>query len=382
MPTPPAKNPAAPAVLMNSLGLSMRDLVAVLDRIDANEKPLGSKRAHTRRPYRRPALKLHIDQPGGRSTVIVAGRNLSPGGMCVLHRSYLHTGTECTIDLPLLTGGSKAVPGKVVRCIHREGVIHDVGIKFNQKVNLNDHDRLEQFSKWLPTLERVDPEQLRGSLLVVDGSAADARLVRHLLSDSPLNVVIVGTRQAAVQRAPEGFDVILTDYCLADGDAGQLITDLVTRNVATPVIIATAETDPAMRTKIGRLPGSAFIAKPFEGPFLLRVLAEFVGPARTQTTPTTAALGGASFAEVLDDLLAEALKIQTTIASGDYEAVRRLCVTMRATAQALNLAPVFTAADMAVTILTATMSVDQSASALSKLVNACVQAAGNRSHAA
>ena len=43
---------------------------------------------------------------------------------------------------------------------------------------------------------------------------------------------------------------------------------------------------------------------------------------------------------------------------------------------------VFAAADMAVTILTATMSVDQSASALSKLVNACVQAAGNRSQAA
>lgn len=381
-PAQPVKKPAPAAAQTNSLGLSARELESLLDRIDANEKPLGSKRAHTRRPYRRPALKLHVEQPGGRSTVIVAGRNLSPGGMCVLHRAYLHVGTECSVDLPLVSGGAKSVAGKVVRCIHREGVIHDVGIKFNEKINLNDHDRLQQFSKWLPTLERVDPSQLQGSMLLVDGSAADARLVRHLLSESPLNVVVVGTREAAVQRAPEGFDVIVTDYHLEDGDAGQLIADLAAKNVATPVVVATAEIDAAVRAKIGKLPAAAFVTKPFEGSFLLRLLAEFVGPGRTQSGPSASALAGASFTAVLDDLLAEALKIQSTIATGDCEAVRKLCVTMRATAQALNLTSVSAAAELAVTTLNATTSVDQSASALSKLVNACVQAAGKRTAAA
>jgi len=367
---------------MNSLGLSMRDLDAVLDRIDAQEKPLGTKRTHTRRPFRRPALKLHIEQPGGRSTVVVAGRNLSSWGLCVIHRSYLHVGTKCTVDLPLVSGGEKSLSGKVIRCIHREGVIHDVGIKFNQKINLNDHDRLDQFSKWLPTLERVNPAALQGSLLLVDGSAADARLLRHLLGETPLNLVVVGSREAAVQRAIDGFDVILTDYSLVDGDAGQLMADLLAKNIATPVIVATAETDPAIRAQIGRLPATTFVTKPFEGAFLLRVLAEFVGPEITKAGPGAQALAGASLTAILDDLLAEALKIQSTIATGDCEAVRRLCVTMRATAQALNLTPVFAAADLAVNTLTGSMSVDESAAALSKLVNACVQAAGKRSQAA
>jgi CheY-like chemotaxis protein len=375
-PTPPTPTGAP----MNSLGLSMRDLDAVLDRIDAAEKPLGTKRAHTRRPFRRAALKLHVEQPGGTSTVVVAGRNLSTGGMCVLHRSYLHVGTECRVDLPLIEGGTKSVRGKVVRCTHREGVIHDVGIKFVEKVTLNDHDRLEQFSKWLPTLERVDPAELHGSLLLVDGSAADARLVRHLLGDTKLNIVVVGDRASAVQRAAEGFDVILTDFALADGDAGQLIADLAAKNISTPVIVSTAETDVAIRAKIATVAGAAFVAKPFEGAFLLRLLAEFVGPAKAP--PGSDTLAGASFAAVLNDLLAEALKIQSTIATGDCDAVRRLCVSMRATAQALNLQTVYGAADLAVTALTASMSVDQSASALSKLVNACVHAAGKRSQAA
>jgi CheY-like chemotaxis protein len=194
--------------------------------------------------------------------------------------------------------------------------------------------------------------------------------------------VVVGTREAAVQRAADGFDIILSDYSLADGNAGQLIADLRAQNISTPVIVATAETDAAVRAKIGRLPAAAFVGKPFQGAFLLRLLAEFVGPGRDHTAPSANSLAGASFAAVLDDLLAEALKIQSTIATGDFEGVRRLCVTMRATAQALNLASVFAAADMAVAALEASLSVDQSSAALSKLVNSCVQAAGKRTHAA
>lgn len=381
MPPHPLRKPLPPNVPQNSLGLSMRDLDALLDRIDDLEKPLGSKRTHTRRPFRRSALTLHVEQPGGRSTVAVAGRNLSPWGLCVLHRAYLHVGTLCTVDLPLVAGGEAPVSGKVIRCIHREGVIHDLGIRFNHRISINDHDRLDHFSRWLPTLERVDPTELRGSLLLVEDSAADARLVRHILSETGVSVTVVGSREAALQRAPQGFDVIVSDHNLGDGDAGQIIAELSARNIATPVIVATAETNPAIRAKICRVPAAAFVAKPYDGSFLVRLLAEFLGPERAQSGVGVGSLAGASVAAVLDDLLGDALKIQSAIATGNAENVRRLCVSMRSTAQALNMAPVLSAAEFAVKSLTASMSVDESAAALSSLVHACIQAAGRRSAA-
>ncbi len=360
----------------------MRDLDALLDRIDAEESPLGSKRAHTRRPFRRAALALHIDQPGGRSTVTIAGRNLSSTGMCVLHRAYLHAGAECTVMLPLLGGGEQAVPGKVLRCLHREGVIHDVAIQFKHRINPNDFDRLDLFSKWLPTLERVDPAELRGSLLLAEDSAVQARLVRHLLRETCVSVTVVGSCRAAVQRAPEGFGAILCDHNLEDADAGQLIAELAAKKINTPVIVATSETDPAIRARIGRLRASAFMAKPFEGSFLIRLLAEFLGPEGTHSGVAAEALTGASLAAVLDDLLGEALKIQAAVTVGDSEAVRRLCVSMRSTAQALNLTPVNAAAEMAVKALGTTLNLDDAGGAVAMLVNSCVLAAGRRSQAA
>ena len=110
----------------NTIGVSRRDLVDLLDDLDReqDENP-NVQRMHTRWPFRAMSLPVTFLHPGGSEVEVrLACRNLSGGWVGLLHSAYVHEGTECMVYLPKLAGGTDRVRGEVRRCIHREGRIH------------------------------------------------------------------------------------------------------------------------------------------------------------------------------------------------------------------------------------------------------------------
>jgi hypothetical protein len=69
---------------------------------------------------------------------VVRPRNLSAGGISVLHGAFLYPSTQCTITLKTLAGEPVRIPGRVVRCRCVHGRAHEVNIGFNEPIEMAD----------------------------------------------------------------------------------------------------------------------------------------------------------------------------------------------------------------------------------------------------
>lgn len=106
---------------------------------------------------------------GNSAPMILTTRDISNGGMGILHGSFVHPGSSCLLAI---VGKDRAVvcklKGKVIRCTHVRGSVHDIGIKFDEEV------RLELF---IPALQSSEEQVAQAALLVLSGQVA--RQVRN-----------------------------------------------------------------------------------------------------------------------------------------------------------------------------------------------------------
>lgn len=82
----------------------------------------------------REGLVLQVE--GTQVHFVVRPRNLSAGGIAVLHGSFLYPGTACAIVLRELHGAQTLVEGRVIHCRCVHGRAHEVNIRFSQPIEI------------------------------------------------------------------------------------------------------------------------------------------------------------------------------------------------------------------------------------------------------
>lgn len=271
-----AKDARSP--LRNSVRLDQHALNKLLDErnnsTSGNDK--SANRGYVRWSFRVPTLELKLIHPGrSESSVIVACRDLSAGGIGVLHSAFVHKGTQCVVRLPRVDGGHADVDGTVVRCQHIGGVIHEVGIRFGTAIEVRDFVKLDPFADGF-VLEKVDPERLKGTVLFIAESPLEQSLVRHFLRQTQLTLIVSTSCEDALAKASAGVDLILCDYDRAANDGGAILSTLRHAGVSTPVIMLTADTSEETRTALICAQANAFIGKPLRQETLFRAVAEFM----------------------------------------------------------------------------------------------------------
>ncbi|MEI7657253.1 MAG: hypothetical protein WCK33_04240 [Phycisphaerae bacterium] len=131
--SPPSTVRRMGSVRSNTLGLSglaLKQVHAALDAVDTQTER-NNARAYARVSVRYASVSVCIEQSGGcRNELLMAGRNLSRGGVSLLHSGFIHDGTKCIVRLPLKSSLVVSFRGSVVRCTHRGGTLHEIGIKF------------------------------------------------------------------------------------------------------------------------------------------------------------------------------------------------------------------------------------------------------------
>lgn len=295
--------------------------------------------------------------------------------MSMLHSAYVHIGQPCVVHLTRLDGSATPLVGKVVRCRHVRGLIHEVGVRFDAAISVRDYLRLDPMQGAF-TLEKVKPEALTGQVLHVEDSAADRRLVRHYLRDTSLNVVTAEDGAQGLARAAEGFDIVLLDYDLPDMNGAAFVEQLRAQSVQTPVIVLTADTDPRTRDRMREVRASGFLTKPATEEQVLRAVAEFLladgggdagGPVYTSLKPDDPML---SFVpEFVADLKKAAATIHAAMKNDDLNSAKRACFQIKGSAPALGFSGIAHAAEAAMTQLNATMSVAESSKALKTVLS-------------
>lgn len=327
---------------VNTIGLADHELSELLECLDHRESEGESapiRRDFARWPFRHASIALRIVHPGGSEVELrLACRNISRGGASLLHNGYFHPGTACRIHLPRVGGGADEVPGVICRCSHRRGTLHELGVKFNNPVDLRRYIAPERGQE-VYSLERVAPEKLKGRILLVEECHMSSRIVQHFLRETELLVTHFKTGAEAL-AAGGAFEVVMAGAALPDMTGQELLAKL--REIGFTGAAFLMSGDPS-----GLAGEFGVLTKPLEHEAVMRALAERLLIAPISSAKSKAQAIGPVGAPVAPELLAEMRKtadgLRAALAAKDAVKAMPLCLILKGAAAAFNN-PAFTAA--------------------------------------
>jgi CheY-like chemotaxis protein len=359
--------------IRNKLGISAKDLEALLDRYDAASGDGHVKRVFTRWKFRLNQVVLRVTHPGG--TVVdvpVVCRNLSNGGIGVLHNNYLYIGSNVVVLMERNQRETVQVPGTVMRCSHREGLVHDIGIQFHERVDVRDILGMDILSDCF-SRELIDVQQLRGNVLHVEPDSLSRRIVHHFLRDTPISL-----RQAeSVEQGLELLNAMPADLLLVADDLGETsLMEFVatTRDQGSLAPIIVAAQDPSM-DKLNlavKLRCEAVLSKPLAHDSLLQALAEFL--LSKSVASSTTMHGEPMVGVALQDRIRRlGQELNDAIGRNDSQATFSAVQQVRNAAHRANMSSLLSLSEKAYEDLQATQSVESCIRVLLDLTIACEQ---------
>lgn len=380
-PTPAQPTDKASSRRLNTVNLDPRQLAELLNAMDAEK---GSKANHANRgfvrwPYPHPSIPLRIFQSGASSPteLRLAGRNLSNGGISLLHSSFMHTGAKVEVLLTRPGGKPQPFPGTVTRCTHVKGVIHQLGIKFDKPITAKDFVKTDAFSECF-SLENVTAEQLKGLVVYAAESPMDQKIVQHYLRETQIRLRTTSSAKEAMTLAEDSCDLVLCDFDLPDMNGVEFVMALRASGINAPVIMTTSDTSLGSKARSADTQVSAFLTKPIAQQTLFRALAEFMGTSQSITSscstlppddPNRALIPG-----FLEQLKAYLSRLNNSVKRGDADAVRTICLQLMGVAPTVGYAGIAAAARDCQEALDKTPCVAECARQIKMLTGACERA--------
>lgn len=262
----------------------LTDLLAELERdaaagpgvVTATGAAKGSKRDTRRwRAQMQKSVVTVQEDNGPRRSFVMVPRNISTGGMGLLHGGFLHPGCGCSVALRDTRGRGVQVRGRIVRCRHVRGTVHDVAVKFDERVNPRDFF-ICAGNEYLFNAERVDPRALVGRVLIIDDSLSDQKLISHLLRDTSLEFEYANTGGDGLEMLEGAPALALIDHTLPDTDGLTLVTQARSRGCVVPMILLSGSADQEARYVAIAAGAKEMLFKPLTEKLLVRAMAEFL----------------------------------------------------------------------------------------------------------
>lgn len=382
--TKPPRKPAQQPAPANTIRLDAARLNRLLDERDAASEQNDNKprRDYVRWAFREASIPMTVVHPGGSNAVVnVACRNLSSGGIAVLHSSYMHKGTQCFVSLPKADGSRMTVEGTVVRCVHVSGTIHELGVQFLKPIDPKQYVSLDPFANGF-SLETVNPEDLQGTVLYIEDSALDQALVRHYLRETQIRLIVSDNVAEGLKRAAEGVDLILCDYSLGDTLGSKFVAEARNAGLSQPILMVTADTSAATRQELIKASATAYITKPIRQDTLFRALAEFMmlgedAGGMASTLPENHANLGL-LETFVDEIRQHAKQLESAMTAENTQRARSICLQIAGSAPVMGFERLAELARSAERSVASTMSVVESAVPLRTLIGACQRTTARR----
>lgn len=362
-------------------------LLAEFERADA-AAPVNPRRRVKRWRLRIPKVILTFaGQNGSHVHHIAVPRNLSVDGCGVLFGAFTHVGIRCQVTMRDLKGKARTLPGKVARCSHVKGRLHELGIRFDSTVSPGDFVEFGDGHAFC--LENIDLNKLAGTVLMVEDNRADQRLYAHYLKGSKLEVIFAEAAQAGLDMLADEPDIVFVDLHLPDFDGLELIRRANEAGCSRPMVLLTSDNTPGLRARALEVGASELIIKPCNAELLQQAAAEYI----LIDDPNQRAGGGPIFSsakpnqvsgELILDYVMQLQRMADELTAalkdaGDMAAARNTMLTIKGSAQGYGFAPLEALAREAVKSLDATMSLEESVKEVRALINGCRRARAPRS---
>lgn len=206
---------------------------------------------------------IEVFHPGGtNSNYLVKPRNLSSHGIGFLHGSFLHSGTECHVWVRTTAGSLVCVTGAVARCQWITGRVHEIGVKFDEPITLEDF--------LTPSTHLTDNAPLSTELPTIEGRLTyvcdDPKATESIapLAGMGLHTRVVGTVQQTIDQLTEQApDVLLIDMVGGPDANTEAISALRATGFTGPILAMCAPDEEAEVTAAWRRAGAnAMIFRP------------------------------------------------------------------------------------------------------------------------
>ncbi|MBL4591059.1 MAG: response regulator [Phycisphaerales bacterium] len=360
----------------NSLRIGPRELDALVDRIESGSTANSNKdREFVRWEFRNVTVVLTIENAGGSTVSIpVVAKDISRGGISLLHSAYVYPDSKCTVSFKVPDGRTFHVKGRIARCMHIGGKVHEVGIAFDEQVSTRDLLGLDPMEEAY-SLERVTPEQLMGTVLIVTKSEMDRELLLRYLQDTQLTIRVAENVEEAMERAQKGCDLIFSDLHLGEESGLDLVTQCRAEGIDVPFMIMTSDDSDETRDDLRMSGVNGYFSKPIEQQRFYQAMAEFMladgdgGPVYTTLSESNPAFEFlANFYTSVPQMV---VGLEKALQESNLESCRELCRTLAGTAAPLGFQGVGEQAIKADRALTKGSAVRDAASEVRALIIAC-----------
>ncbi len=368
---------------IDTLRLGGQELEKLIEQLERDSAADGSFKRTSRR-WRAQAQRVIVtlaEQNGPERMFIMAPRNISSGGIGLLHGVYVRPGTTCRVALRRVHGNAVQLAGKVVRCEHVRGVIHQLGIRWDQPINPRDFF-IWAGNEYLFNAEWVDPKRLEGMVLVVDDSIADQRLVEHHLRDTALVLEFAETGAEGLKKLEAGPGMALVDYKLGDMDGISLTTAARTRGLMTPIVLISGMYDQETRYAAIAAGAKEMLFKPITEQLLLRALAEYLllaDSSKGDADPfriTATHLAPAAIDACLGELQKHSESLGQLMQAQELERINDLLTRVHGIGEDFGIAALKQRCKFAFTKLDACKNVEAATYELKRVIEACDMAKG------
>ena len=372
-----SRSQASEAGRPNSLGINDRALAELLEEFEQQSGSGGSAdRAHVRRAFALQTVHVKFKQPGGSTTLLrLACRNISRGGISLLHRSFVNPGTQVAMVLIHLEKGATVHEGEVVRCEHRGSMLHEVGVRFRQPINIRDYMRLDPFADCY-NLENVNPESLVGCMVHLEDSDLDRRIIQHFMRGTLVRIRPAGSVGEAMELVRDGCDLVLADYHLgADETGADLVRAMRAEGNRTPVILTSCDTTETTKAMMLASHADAFLSKPIEQSLLHRAIGEFLIARRDEVGSGRAGEESGVPRALMKEYGAQLLRFADELTVGadaqDFDACGKIAMKIRGSAPALGFTNIGDLAEASIRMIGEGKSVTQILEPIRTLIAAC-----------
>jgi len=185
-------------------------LVELLKKSPAPQEVLAKRRSARFQigPVTVPSVVEHL--AGSESRHFVGVFDISKSGVGVVHRGYLHVGSQIRLWLPDQTNEAIAIEGKIRWCRYLRDTYHASGVEFTEPI---DVQRFLDPGLWLTEIQNAESEDehtLDAKVILREDDALIGMLVTEALAAVGLDVVAAPERGAlfdAIKREP--FDCLV-----------------------------------------------------------------------------------------------------------------------------------------------------------------------------
>lgn len=272
---------------IQSLKLGPAEIRKVMDALNrkGNAAPPNRNR-RLRIPFENPHVFVEVDD--GSSTRVryqVIARNLSTKGIAFIHGQFMHQGRSCTVEIPTLEAGPAVrIEGHVARCRLIAGRVHELGVVFNQSIDLGKFVALDVMSEMRAREEarsagvktaEAPQASASGSLLLLEDFESNRKLYSFWLSKLGLHVKEAASIKAAKDwLVREKFQIMMVDELLENELGSDFIKQQREAGVTSLIIAASAENTDVVRKRCMDAGADLFLPKPFERDVLQRTVLE------------------------------------------------------------------------------------------------------------